>query len=77
MNDNNDFYNKKFLWDTLFLLQKEIQDLSMWSVYNDDIALGLIQKLQADSDLLRKKLIEMDKQGKLPIKDSDEKGGEQ
>jgi len=68
--NNKDLYDKTFLWDTLFLLQNQICDLSSWSVYNDDILNEEISELEKQSDAIRKKLIEMDKQGQL------EKGGE-
>lgn len=71
-----DLYTKKFLFDTLFLLSKEIEDLSAWSAYNDDIANEEIAELQEKSNQLRKKLIDLDLQGTLQSDDADEKGGD-
>lgn len=62
---NNEFYNKKFLFDTLHLLDGEIQDLETWSAYNDDVVSNEIQRLKKQSDALRKKLISLDLKGQL------------
>lgn len=55
----NDLYTVKFLYDTLFLLSTEIEDLSKWSVYNQDICLDEIHELQEKFEEVKKKLFEI------------------
>lgn len=71
----NDLYTVKFLYDTLFLLSSELEDLSKWSVYNNDICLDDIHELTEKFEEVKKKLFEIG--GKDIDKTfSDEEGGE-
>lgn len=55
----NDLYTIKFLYDTLFLLNSELEDLSRWSVYNDDVCLDEIHELTEKFEEVKKKLFDI------------------
>lgn len=67
-------YDTKFLYDTLFLLQTHIEDLSTWSVYNDDSCLDEIHELKKKFEQVRKLLFQV---GKQIDEQNEQKGGEQ
>jgi hypothetical protein len=50
------FYNLKFLKDTVSILESEINDLSSWSVYNDDKYIEEIEILKDQLAKLEEKM---------------------
>lgn len=60
-----EIYTKSYLFDTLFVINNELENLSTWSVYNKDLMLDEIAELKKKSDKVRQKLIELDKKGEL------------
>lgn len=60
-------YNDKFLFDTLFVLKTQIDDLEMWSVYNADKKLEDIKTLKTLYEDLKDEFFSMAQQ----IKDSE------
>jgi hypothetical protein len=55
----NDLYTIKYLYDILFLLSAELEDLSKWSVYNNDTCLDEIHELSEKFEEVKKKLFEI------------------
>ncbi len=71
----NEEYTVKFLYDTLFLLSNQIEDLEKWSVYNNDTCLDQINTLKEQFEALKKRLFEIC--GKdIDRTNTDAKGGE-
>lgn len=71
----NSLYDIKYLYDTLFLLQTQIDELSQWSVYNDDVCLDQIHELTQKFEEVKKQLFELAKDEPLEA-NLTEKGGE-
>lgn len=71
----NNLYDIKYLYDTLFLLQTQIDELSQWSVYNDDVCLDQIHELTQKFEEVKKQLFELAKDKPLEA-NLTEKGGE-
>lgn len=61
----DELYTKSYLFDTLFIINNELENLSTWSVYNKDLMLDEIADLKKKSDEVRQKLIDLDKKGEL------------
>jgi len=55
----NDLYTVKFLYDTLFLLSTQLEDLEKWSVYNNDTCNEEISALRSQFEAVKKKLFEI------------------
>ncbi len=71
----NSLYDIKYLYDTLFLLQTQIDELSQWSVYNDDVCLDQIHELTQKFEEVKKQLFELAKDKPLEA-NLIERGGE-
>ena len=52
----NNIYNKQNLKDTMLLLDSQIEDLSMWSVYNKDKFSVEIFILKATLDIIKQQI---------------------
>ncbi len=53
MNDK-DFYDTTFLYDTLYLLENHLTDLTQWSVYNEDVCEEDILELREKFEQVKK-----------------------
>ena len=50
------FYTKKFLEDSIYLLEEQLQDIEKWSVYNDDKHSEEISEIKEKVEKLKSKL---------------------
>lgn len=71
-----DLYTVKFLYDTLFQLQNQLDELSEWSVYNDDAGNNDIHELKQKFEEVKHQLFDLAKNKPLEANLSEEGGDE-
>ena len=53
------YYNKSYLKDAIELLGDQIEDISTWSVYNDDVISDDISEIKELYEILRRKAVNL------------------